>query len=225
MAAVLDWARQAASRLGELDGADDLDRRAWPPKRQQLGATVAGDLAAQLTDAAQGQAADALRRRGDHRAGRAGHAVRVAHGPGHAGQRGLRPARARTRWRSGWPRTPGHRRCHWHKGASGGELSRVMLAIEVVFAGADPGPHLRVRRGRRRGGRAGRGGDRPAAGPAGPAWPRSSWSPTCPRSPRSRTPTWWWRRPAMAAVTRSGVTRLDRRRSRVTRAVPDAGRA
>ena len=24
-----------------------------------------------------------------------------------------------------------------HKGASGGELSRVMLAIEVVFAGAD----------------------------------------------------------------------------------------
>ena len=27
-----------------------------------------------------------------------------------------------------------------HKGASGGELSRVMLAIEVVFAGADPLP-------------------------------------------------------------------------------------
>jgi DNA repair protein RecN (Recombination protein N) len=27
-----------------------------------------------------------------------------------------------------------------HKGASGGELSRVMLAIEVVFAGADPVP-------------------------------------------------------------------------------------
>src|ERR1700745_1978861 len=27
-----------------------------------------------------------------------------------------------------------------NKGASGGELSRVMLAIEVVFAGADPVP-------------------------------------------------------------------------------------
>src|SRR4028119_1968836 len=27
-----------------------------------------------------------------------------------------------------------------HKGASGGELSRVMLAIEVVFAGTDPVP-------------------------------------------------------------------------------------
>jgi DNA repair protein RecN (Recombination protein N) len=27
-----------------------------------------------------------------------------------------------------------------HRGASGGELSRVMLAIEVVFAGADPVP-------------------------------------------------------------------------------------
>ena len=32
-----------------------------------------------------------------------------------------------------------------HKGASGGELSRVMLAIEVVFAGVVPGTHVRVR--------------------------------------------------------------------------------
>jgi len=29
-----------------------------------------------------------------------------------------------------------------HKGASGGELSRVMLAVEVVFAGSDPVPLL-----------------------------------------------------------------------------------
>ncbi len=35
---------------------------------------------------------------------------------------------------------PASRRCRSNKGASGGELSRVMLAIEVVFAGADPVP-------------------------------------------------------------------------------------
>ena len=52
-----------------------------------------------------------------------------------------------------------------HKGASGGELSRVMLAVEVVFAGSDPLPAHGLRRGRRRrrwqGGR--RGG--PSTGP------------------------------------------------------------
>src|SRR6202034_3085491 len=35
---------------------------------------------------------------------------------------------------------PGAPACPLHKGARGGELSRVMLAIEVVFAGADPVP-------------------------------------------------------------------------------------
>ena len=35
---------------------------------------------------------------------------------------------------------PGAQPLPLHKGASGGELSRVMLAIEVVFAGADPVP-------------------------------------------------------------------------------------
>ncbi len=35
---------------------------------------------------------------------------------------------------------PGAPELPLHKGASGGELSRVMLAIEVVFAGADPVP-------------------------------------------------------------------------------------
>ncbi|MGW9634362.1 DNA repair protein RecN [Nocardiopsis alba] len=35
---------------------------------------------------------------------------------------------------------PGSAPLPLHKGASGGELSRVMLAIEVVFAGADPVP-------------------------------------------------------------------------------------
>ena len=35
---------------------------------------------------------------------------------------------------------PGAPQLPLHKGASGGELSQVMLAIEVVFAGADPVP-------------------------------------------------------------------------------------
>ena len=47
---------------------------------------------------------------------------------------------ARTRWRSGWPRIPGAQPLPLHKGASGGELSRVMLAIEVVFARAGSVP-------------------------------------------------------------------------------------
>ena len=59
------------------------------------------------------------------------------------------------------------------KGASGGELSRVMLAVEVALAGTNPVPDLRLRRGRRRRRRQGRGRGRPAAGAAGPATPRS----------------------------------------------------
>ena len=35
-----------------------------------------------------------------------------------------------------------------HRGASGGELSRVMLAVEIVLAGADGVPMLHFRRGR-----------------------------------------------------------------------------
>ncbi len=54
------------------------------------------------------------------------------------------------------------------RGASGGELSRVMLGIEVVLAGQDPVADVRLRRGRRRSRRQGRGRDRPAAGSAGP---------------------------------------------------------
>ncbi len=57
------------------------------------------------------------------------------------------------------------------RGASGGELSRVMLAIEVVFAGSGGPPDAGLRRGRRRCRRSGGGGDRSAAGPAGPQSP------------------------------------------------------
>ena len=65
-------------------------------------------------------------------------------------ERRARPARAATRSRSCCSRTPGAEPRPLGKGASGGELSRVMLAIEVVIAGTRPRAHLRLRRGRRR---------------------------------------------------------------------------
>jgi ATPase involved in DNA repair len=80
-----------------------------------------------------------------------------------------------------------------NKGASGGELSRVMLAIEVVFAGADPVPTFvfdevdagvggkaAVEIGRRLARLA-----RSLAGHRG--------HPPARRSRRSPTTTWWWR--------------------------------
>ena len=53
------------------------------------------------------------------------------------------------------------------KGASGGELSRVMLAIEVALADTRPVPDLRLRRGGCRGRRQGGGRDRAEAGCSG----------------------------------------------------------
>ena len=52
------------------------------------------------------------------------------------------------------------------KMASGGELSRISLAIEVVRSGASPGSDVRVRRGRRRRRRPRRRDRRPQAEPA-----------------------------------------------------------
>ena len=52
----------------------------------------------------------------------------------------LRPARRRRRRDPAGRRILARPSLPLHKGASGGELSRVMLAIEVVFAGADPVP-------------------------------------------------------------------------------------
>ena len=77
------------------------------------------------------------------------------------------------------------------KGASGGELSRVMLALEVALAGTDPVPDVRLRRGRRRRRRQGRGRGRAAGWRCWPARPRSSSSPTCRRSRPSPTSTSW----------------------------------
>ena len=135
IAAVLCWAKQAAARLGELDGADD--KIAGLAEQEAALATTVGELAGQLSagrkNAAKRFAAEVT-------------AELVALAMPHArltvavtpqdefGPRGRDEVEIRLAAHPGAPGLP------LHKGASGGEMSRVMLAIEVVFAGADPVP-------------------------------------------------------------------------------------
>jgi DNA repair protein RecN (Recombination protein N) len=132
---VLAWAKQAASRLSELDGADDRIA-GLAAEAEQLAATV-GDLAGQLT---------ALRKAAANRFATEVTAELVVLAMPHAavtvavlpqdefGPHGADDVEIRLAAHPGAPALP------LAKGASGGELSRVMLAIEVVFAGADPVP-------------------------------------------------------------------------------------
>jgi DNA repair protein RecN (Recombination protein N) len=135
VAAVLDWATQAGSRLGELDSDDDrIAGLAGDAGR--LGAAVA-ELADQLT---------ALRKEAAARFAGEVTAELAALAMPHAsltvavtpqeefGPHGADEVEIRLAAHPGAPALP------LAKGASGGELSRVMLAIEVVFAGADPVP-------------------------------------------------------------------------------------
>ena len=144
---VLAWARTAAARLEELGGDDsrveslqaereslltELAERAQQVSaaRQAAGQRFAAAVTAELRTLAMPQAelsvgvsqrdeADGL-----DVAGR-----RVAFGPNGIDDVELLLAAH-----------PGAPARTLHKGASGGELSRVMLAVEVVFAGADPVP-------------------------------------------------------------------------------------
>ena len=135
VAAVLDWARQAASRLGELDGDDDRIA-GLAAEAEQLGATVAG-LAAQLTtlrkEAAARFAAEVTTELAALAMPYASLTVPVTPQEDF-GPHGADEVEIRLAAHPGAPALP------LAKGASGGELSRVMLAIEVVFAGADPVP-------------------------------------------------------------------------------------
>ena len=135
LASVLAWAREASGRLAELDGADDLVS-ALAAEEAEL-AAQAGDLAARLTEL-RGQAADrfAAAVTAELTAlampqARLTVAITPASEPGPYGRDEVE---IRLAAHPGAPELP------LHKGASGGELSRVMLAIEVVFAGADPVP-------------------------------------------------------------------------------------
>jgi DNA repair protein RecN (Recombination protein N) len=132
---VLSWAKLAAGRLGELDGDDDRIS-ALAAEEAGLAGTV-GELADRLTAArkqASGRfAADVT---GELSALAMPHArLTVAITPlAEPGSHGSDEVEIKLAAHPGAPALA------LHKGASGGELSRVMLAIEVVFAGADPVP-------------------------------------------------------------------------------------
>jgi DNA repair protein RecN (Recombination protein N) len=135
VAAVLDWAKQAGSRLAELEG--DNDKIAALAGEESSLASQVTSLAAKLT---------ALRLAAAERFASAVTAELTALAMPHAsltavvsaldapGPHGADDVEIRLAAHPGAPLLP------LNKGASGGELSRVMLAIEVVFAGADPVP-------------------------------------------------------------------------------------
>jgi DNA repair protein RecN (Recombination protein N) len=135
LAAVLAWAKTAGARLAELDGDEDRIT-ALAAQESELAASVA-DLAGQLTTARTQTAS----RFGDQVSAELGalampHArIIVAVTPAHGfGPHGADEVEIRLAAHPGATPLP------LNKGASGGELSRIMLAIEVVFAGADPVP-------------------------------------------------------------------------------------
>jgi DNA repair protein RecN (Recombination protein N) len=135
LAAVLGWAKQAAARLAELDGDDDritglaaeVDRLAAEM------ATLAGQLTALRTEAAERFAAEVTTELAALAMPHAQITVAVI-AQDNFGPHGADDVEIRLVAHPGAPALP------LAKGASGGELSRVMLAIEVVFAGADPVP-------------------------------------------------------------------------------------
>ncbi|MFZ0046700.1 MAG: DNA repair protein RecN [Streptosporangiaceae bacterium] len=135
LAAVLAWGKAAAARLAELDG--DEDKIGLLAEQEAgLAATVA-DLAAQLTAArTQTAARFAAEVTAELAALAMPHAqvvVAVTAAQGF-GPQGADEVEIRLAAHPGAVALP------LNKGASGGELSRIMLAIEVVFAGADPVP-------------------------------------------------------------------------------------
>lgn len=133
---VLAWAEDAQGRLSELDVSDEAlaklaaERDAARAEVDALGAQVS----AGRREAADGFAAEV----GRELAGLAMTSARVSFSiqsaPEDPGPEGIDEVALLLAPHPGAPARP------VHKGASGGELSRVMLAIEVVFAGADPVP-------------------------------------------------------------------------------------
>jgi DNA repair protein RecN (Recombination protein N) len=135
LAEVLEWAETAAERLTELDGDDDTIG-ALEEEQEQLRGTVS-ELAAQLTTARRTAAEDFAKAVTAELTELAMPHARVSFGITPAadfGPYGVDEVEVLLAPHPGAPPRP------IAKGASGGELSRVMLAVEVVFAGADPVP-------------------------------------------------------------------------------------
>ena len=135
LSTVHGWAKQAGSRLTELEGDDD--RIATLADEEARLAAAVAELAGQLTElrraAAESFAAGVTAELSALAMPHARLAVAVVPA-GDFGQYGADEVEIRLAAHPGAPMLP------LSKGASGGELSRVMLAIEVVFAGADPVP-------------------------------------------------------------------------------------
>ena len=135
VAGVLDWARQAGKRLAELEGTDDKIA-ALAAEESSLADEVTS-LAARLTElrsaAAEQFAAEVTAELTALAMPHASLTVTLTD-LGEPGPYGADDVEVRLAAHPGAPPLP------LNKGASGGELSRVMLAIEVVFAGADPVP-------------------------------------------------------------------------------------
>jgi DNA repair protein RecN (Recombination protein N) len=132
---VLEWARLAAARVGELDN-DDETIASLTATEAELSAQVtelAGRLSRLRAEAGERFAADVT---AELTALAMPHAqiTVVLTALAEPGPHGADDVEIRLAPHQGAPALP------LHKGASGGELSRVMLAIEVVFAGADPVP-------------------------------------------------------------------------------------
>ncbi len=134
-AAVLAWAAQAAERITDLDGDDERIEELTREHAELTGRLK--ELATELT----GIRTAAAERFGDavteELTALAMPHARVSVGiteSGDFGPQGVDEVELRMAAHPGAPALP------LTKGASGGELSRVMLAIEVVFAGADPVP-------------------------------------------------------------------------------------
>ena len=136
LSGVLAWAEDAEQRLSELDVSDEAlaaltaDRDAARVEVDDLSRRVsAGRMAA-----ADGFAAEVGRELAELAMKSAQVSFAIESHPEDPGPEGADEVALLLAAHPGAPARPVHR------GASGGELSRVMLAIEVVFAGADPVP-------------------------------------------------------------------------------------
>jgi DNA repair protein RecN (Recombination protein N) len=133
--AVIAWASEAGGRLAELDNDDSrLAELAIESGRlRESMVALAGELTATRTKAAERFAESVTAELRDLAMPHAVVTVDVRTGTDY-GAHGADDIEVLLAPHPGAPPRP------LAKGASGGELSRVMLAVEVVFAGADPVP-------------------------------------------------------------------------------------
>lgn len=151
IADVLTWASRAEQRLADLDGADEREKHLAAEEQQcrveltelaeRLSAArtasaerFAAEVTAELTDLAMPHARVSVAVSQRENTEGSADVLHLGGRPLVYGPFGVDDVEIRLAPHPGAPPRP------LHRGASGGELSRVMLAIEAVFAGADPVP-------------------------------------------------------------------------------------